>query len=29
MFMELCKDFEYQMKVSGFDSIEKGESDDL
>lgn len=29
MFMERRKDFEYQMKVSGFDSVDKGESDDL
>lgn len=29
MFIELCKDFEYQAKVSGFDSIGNRESDDL
>lgn len=29
MFMELGKDFEYQVKVSGFASVGNGESDDL
>lgn len=29
MFMELCKDFEDQVKVSGFDSVDNEESDDL
>lgn len=28
MFMELCKDFEYQVKVSVF-SVDNEESDDL
>ena len=29
MFKEICKDFEFQVEVSGFDSIRNGESDDF
>lgn len=29
MFREICKDFEYQVKMSGFDSVDNGESDDF